>query len=86
MALGVLGWALLALVTVAMVLVFVPSVPGDREATGLRELRATTHLQVWLTLLAGAFGFGGMFAVFSYIAPTVRGRRARRRRLPRCSC
>ena len=27
--------------------------------------------QVWLTLLAGAVGFGGMFAVYSYIAPTV---------------
>jgi DHA1 family inner membrane transport protein len=26
---------------------------------------------VWLTLLAGAVGFGGMFAVYSYIAPTV---------------
>ena len=26
---------------------------------------------MWLTLLAGAVGFGGMFAVFSYIAPTV---------------
>ena len=38
---------------------------------GCRELRAFAHLQVWLTLLAGAIGFGGMFAVFSYIAPTV---------------
>ena len=27
--------------------------------------------QVWLTLLAGAIGYGGMFAVYSYIAPTV---------------
>jgi len=73
-----LGWrsaywavALLSLVTVAMVLAFVPSLPGDPAATGLRELRAFAHLQVWLTLLAGAVGFGGMFAVFSYIAPTV---------------
>jgi MFS transporter, DHA1 family, inner membrane transport protein len=73
-----LGWrsafwavALLSLVTVAMVLAFVPSCPGDREATGLRELKAFGSLQVWLTLLAGAIGFGGMFAVFSYIAPTV---------------
>ena len=73
-----LGWrsaywsvAALSIVTVAMVLAFVPSFPGDREATGLRELRAFAHLQVWLTLLAGAVGFGGMFAVFSYIAPTV---------------
>jgi DHA1 family inner membrane transport protein len=65
------GVALLSLVTVAMIVAFVPSIPGDRGATGLRELRAFAHLQVWLTLLAGAIGFGGMFAVFSYIAPTV---------------
>ena len=26
---------------------------------------------MWLTLLACAVGFGGMFAVYSYIAPTV---------------
>jgi len=66
-------WAVsaLALLTMAMVLAFVPGCPGDPEATGRRELRAFAHLQVWLTLLAGAIGFGGMFAVFSYIAPTV---------------
>jgi MFS transporter, DHA1 family, inner membrane transport protein len=65
------GVAVLGLVTVAMVLAFVPSVPGDGAATGLRELKAFTNVQVWLTLLAGAIGFGGMFAVFAYIAPTV---------------
>ncbi len=52
-------------------LAFVPSCPGDAGATGRRELRAFREPQVWLTLLAGAIGFGGMFAVFSYIAPTV---------------
>ena len=26
---------------------------------------------MWLTLLAGAIGFGGMFAVYSYISPTL---------------
>ena len=26
---------------------------------------------MWLTLLVGAVGFGGMFAVYSYIAPTI---------------
>ncbi len=66
-------WAVtaLSLVTVAMILAFVPSLPGDREATGRRELAAFSKPQVWLTLLVGAVGFGGMFAVFSYIAPTV---------------
>jgi DHA1 family inner membrane transport protein len=66
-------WAVggLALLTVAMILAFVPACPGDREATGRREIAAFAKPQVWLTLLAGAIGFGGMFAVYSYIAPTV---------------
>jgi MFS transporter, DHA1 family, inner membrane transport protein len=63
--------AVLSLVTVAGILAFVPSCPGDPEATGRRELKAFSSLQVWLTLLAGAIGFGGMFAVYSYIAPTL---------------
>ncbi len=73
-----LGWrsaywavAALAVITVAMIVAFVPSCPGDSEATGRRELGAFAQPQVWLTLLAGAIGFGGMFAVFSYVAPTV---------------
>ncbi|CAN5128811.1 MFS transporter [soil metagenome] len=74
-----LGWrtayvtaSLLAVAAVLMVLAFVPSVPGDPEATGRRE--ASTFFrnrQVWLTMAAGAVGFGGLFAVYSYIAPTV---------------
>jgi DHA1 family inner membrane transport protein len=73
-----LGWrsayfavAALAVLTVVMVLAFVPSCPGDPEATGRRELAAFSKPQVWLTLLAGAIGFGGMFAVYSYISPTL---------------
>jgi DHA1 family inner membrane transport protein len=73
-----LGWrsafvsvAVLSALTALAVLVFVPSSAGDREATGRRELSALLSGQVWLTLLAGAIGFGGMFAVYSYIAPTV---------------
>jgi DHA1 family inner membrane transport protein len=66
-------WAVtgLALLTAALVLAFVPSCPGDGDATGRRELQAFREPQVWLTLLAGAIGFGGMFTVYSYIAPTV---------------
>ena len=73
-----LGWrttygavTVIAALTVALVLVLVPSRPGDKDATGRRELRAFASSQVWLTLLVGAVGFGGMFAVYSYIAPTV---------------
>jgi DHA1 family inner membrane transport protein len=58
-------WAVtaLSLLTALLVLAFVPSCPGDGDATGRRELRAFREPQVWLTLLAGA--------VYSYIAPTV---------------
>ncbi|RLV50026.1 MFS transporter [Nocardioides mangrovicus] len=68
-------WTVTALgaVTIAMVWAFVPSAPGDPEATGRRELSAFTSPQVWLTLLTGAIGFGGMFAMYSYVAPTITG-------------
>ncbi len=66
-------WAVtgLSLLTALLVRAFVPVCPGDGDATGRRELQAFREPQVWLTLLAGAVGFGGMFAVYSYIAPTV---------------
>ena len=57
--------------TLGLVAWFVPSCPGDAEASGRRELSAFKVPQVWLTLLAGAVGFGGMFAVYTYIAPVV---------------
>ncbi len=73
-----LGWrsafwlvSVLGLVTAALVLAFVPSTPGDPAASGRREIAALRRPQVWLTLLAGAVGFGGMFAVYTYIAPTL---------------
>ena len=61
----------LAALTAALVLWLVPHVAGNRGATGRSELRAFRNPQVLLTLLAGAIGFGGMFAVYTYISPTV---------------
>ena len=63
--------ASLAVLTAALVTAFVPACPGDADATGRRELRLFAEPQAWLTLLAGAIGFGGMFALYSYIAPVV---------------
>ena len=44
-------------------------VPGRPEATVRAELGALRRPQVLLTLLVGIVGFGGMFALYSYIAP-----------------
>jgi DHA1 family inner membrane transport protein len=73
-----LGWRLafwsvaaLGVLTFALVAAFVPVSEGNADASWRTELRAFKLPQVWLTLLAGAIGFGGMFAVYSYIAPTV---------------
>jgi DHA1 family inner membrane transport protein len=59
----------LAALTITLVLAFVPNCPGNPEATGRRELLALRMPQVWFAIVAGAIGFGGMFALFSYVAP-----------------
>jgi MFS transporter, DHA1 family, inner membrane transport protein len=73
-----LGWrsaywmvAIIGVSTVALLSYAVPHLPRDRTRTVRNELSALTSLQVWLTLGVGAVGFGGMFAMYSYIAPTV---------------
>jgi len=62
---------LIALAAVAMVRLWVPDMPASHGASPLRELGALARKQVWFTLGIGAIGFGGMFAVFSYIKPTL---------------
>lgn len=55
----------------AAIAVFVPLQAGNPGATMRSELRAFARAQVWLALLIGAIGFGGFFAVYTYIAPVV---------------
>ncbi len=55
--------------TFVAVLLAVPLQSGDPAATFRRELTAFSRIQVWLALLIGAVGFGGFFAVYTYIAP-----------------
>jgi DHA1 family inner membrane transport protein len=62
--------SIFALTFVAVAL-FVPLQEGDKNATLKRELRAFRRPQVWLALLTGAIGFGGFFAVYSYVSPVV---------------
>lgn len=73
-----LGWrwafvfvALVGTLACLLIPAWVPYRGGDPQARPLRELAALRTPQVLLTLLIGATGFGGMFAVFSYIAPTL---------------
>jgi len=62
---------MLAVLTLLLVYLWVPYVPGDKAASPLRELSALTRKQVLLTLGIGAIGSGGLFSVFSYIKPTM---------------
>lgn len=73
-----LGWrwgfgivAVLALATTVMVAAFAPKDVPQTGASPLRELEALRSRQVWLTLAIGAVGFGGMFAVYTYVASTL---------------
>ncbi|MHC3922277.1 MFS transporter [Alcaligenes nematophilus] len=63
--------SLIALLTMGLVLRFVPFIPANTLASPLRELGALKRKQVWLTLGIGAIGFGGMFSVFSYVKSTL---------------
>jgi MFS transporter, DHA1 family, inner membrane transport protein len=60
--------ALLGIATMSAVFAFAPNTPADANASPLRELGALKRSQVWLTLGIGAIGFGGMFAVYTYLA------------------
>lgn len=57
--------------TFLAVLLSVPFQPGDKTATMRQELKAFGRAQVWFALGIGAIGFGGLFAVYSYVAPLV---------------
>lgn len=63
--------AILAVSTATLVALFAPVDASDGDASPLRELGALRRTQVWLTLGTGAIGFGGMFAVYTYLASTL---------------
>jgi DHA1 family inner membrane transport protein len=62
---------LIAVVTVAAIGVFLPHQSPSGEESMRSEMRALRRLQVWLALLIGVVGFGGMFAMYSFITPTM---------------
>lgn len=60
---------LLGLLTLAALIRWTPSVPADSRTTVRSELGALRNRGLWIAAGAGGIGFGGMFAVYSYISP-----------------
>tara|TARA_Y100000758_G_scaffold298304_1_gene259320 strand:- start:1274 stop:2512 length:1239 start_codon:yes stop_codon:yes gene_type:complete len=50
---------------------YVPAVPRDPKASPKAEMSGLKRPLIWLTLATASIGFGGMFAVYSYITPTL---------------
>ncbi|WP_040794689.1 MFS transporter [Nocardia higoensis] len=63
--------ALIGAATVAALSRYVPELTGYVATDPRTELGALRRPQVLATLLVGAVGFGGMFAVYTYIATTL---------------
>ena len=61
----------IGLVTLLALTVWLPSVAADPSVGMRTELGGLRRPQLWLAVLTGAVGFGGFFAVYSYIAPTL---------------
>jgi MFS transporter, DHA1 family, inner membrane transport protein len=66
-------WAVLglAVLTAVLVLLVVPHQPGNPHATVRAELTALRRPQVLYAVAAGMVGFGGLFAMYTYINPIV---------------
>lgn len=72
----ILGWraafvlvGIVAILTAGLARLCLVAMPAHESASPLRELGGLRQLQLWLTLGITAVGFGGLFAVYSYVAP-----------------
>jgi DHA1 family inner membrane transport protein len=63
--------AVLASLTAVLVALLAPRDRPSADVSPLKELGALTRPQVWLTLAIGAIGFGGVFAVYTYLTSTL---------------
>ena len=73
-----LGWraafvlvGALGLVTLAALWWLVPARAGHEASSARRELAALRNAPLWIGFTGAAVGFGGMFAVYSYVEPTI---------------
>ncbi|WNG87623.1 MFS transporter [Mycobacterium sp. ITM-2016-00317] len=58
-------------ITLTAIWFWVPDMRGMHATSPLTELGALKRVQVWLALLVGMVGFGGMFAVYTYVSTTL---------------
>ena len=63
--------AAIAVTAVALIAIYAPRDQAAADASAMRELGALARVSVWLTLAIGAVGFGGMFAVYTYVTSTL---------------
>ncbi|OBF21164.1 MFS transporter [Mycobacterium sp. ACS4331] len=61
----------IGLTTIVALWLWLPSVGATHTSSPLTELGALKRPQVWLALGVGMVGFGGMFAVYTYVATTL---------------
>jgi DHA1 family inner membrane transport protein len=61
----------IALLTALLIRFYVPVQPVDTLASPMRELSALLKQRVLVTLALACIGCGGMFAIFSYVMPTL---------------
>lgn len=73
-----LGWraafglvVVIGLVTLAALWCWLPGLRSMHVTSALTELGALKQVQVWLALAIGMIGFGGMFAVYTYVSTTL---------------
>lgn len=55
-------------ITLLLGFLFLPRFPGNPERSPAKELAAFRNPRIWIMIAVGSIGFGGFFAVYSYIA------------------
>jgi len=62
---------LIGITTLVAIWHWLPDLKSMHVTSALTELSALRRPQVWLALVLGMVGFGGMFAVYTYVATTL---------------
>jgi DHA1 family inner membrane transport protein len=71
-----LGWrssfgaiVIMGIITLIGIITFIPHIKQEKQSSLLQQLNALAQPRLIIVLLIGALGTGGLFTVFTYIAP-----------------